>query len=394
MKNKLIYIIILSLLLPLAQGCSLSGSIYENYRELEQIRLIEVMGIDSGGDGTTLSIAAGPGVGENASPVLMHATSSGITGAISTLQDYAASEDLYYAHTQYLIFGSGAAGEGLERYLDYIDRSPMLRMGISMYVVRGGTAQELVDGTGGESYDVSAVLASLERDAEKRGEVCLTTCRDVVRRLSRSGAALAVALEIRDMDKVSSEAEGGGKTAIPTGYCVIRGGRTAGWILGKPAAAVGMLTNRAAALPVSLSDGQGGQTEVTLTGCKCAITPVWENGRPVRFDVSFRLKSAIVELENPETLLSTGSPEELARRLESTVCEWAETVLNKSRELKADFLGLGVMAQRAEPKQFSALNGSWPEQLAQAEFRVTAEATVERSYDLTRPAQTEGRETA
>ena len=391
--KKLIYIIIISLLLSLLSGCSLTGSVYENYRELEQIRLIEVMGIDSDGDNTTLSIAAGPGVGQKSSPVLMHATASGITGAISALQDYAASEDLYYAHTQYLIFGSEAAETGMEHYLDYIDRSPTLRMGISMYVVRDGTAQELVDGTGGESYDVSVVLASLERDAEKRGQVCLTTCRDVVRRLSRSGAALAVALEIKDMNKVSSEAEGGGKTAIPAGYCVIRGDKAVGWILGKPAAAVGMLTNKAAALHISLPDGQDGETAVTLTGCKCGITPVWENGAPVRFDVSFKLEGAIVELEHPETLLSTGSPEELARRLETTVCEWAQAVLKQSQELDADFLGLGVMAQRVEPKQFAALEGRWPDYFAQAEFSITAEAAIERSYDLTKPAQTEGRET-
>ncbi len=391
--KKLIYIIIISLLLSLLSGCSLTGSVYENYRELEQIRLIEVMGIDSDGGNTTLSIAAGPGVGEKKSPVLMNSTASSITGAISALQDYATSEDLYYAHTQYLIFGSEAVEAGIDHYLDYIDRSPAIRMGLSMYVVRDGTAEELIKGTGGESYDVSTVLASLERDAEKRGEVCITTCRDVVRELSRRGAALAVALEIKDMAQVSSESEGEGKTAIPSGYCVIRDDKAAGWILGKPAAVVGMMTNNAAALPISLSDGQGGETTISLTGCKCKITPVWENGAPVRFDVSFKLNGAIVELEHPDTILGSGSPDELARRLETTVCDWAELVLRQSQELDADFLGLGVMAQLAEPKQFSALGGSWPEHFAQAEFRVTADAVIERSYDLTEPAKTEGEQT-
>lgn len=391
--KKLIYIIIISLLLSAFSGCSLSGMVYENYHELEQLRLVEVMGIDRSDEGTVLSVAAGPGVGENTALILMHAQAPSITDAVETLQSYSASEDLFYSHAQYLIFGEEAARTGLSHYLDYVDRSPGIRMGLSVYVVRGGTAQELVEGTGGETYDVSNVLSSLERDAEKRGQIFLTTCRDLARKLARSGAGLAVALEIRDMEKVSSEAEGEGKTAVPVGFCVIRDDKAVGWITGEPAAACALLTNQSAALPIALSDGQDGETTVTLTGSKCEITPVWENGVPTRFDVSFKLSGAIVELDHPLSVLDTGSPELLAGRLEETVCEWSRQVLEHSQELDADFLGLGVLAQIAEPKLFRQLGGSWPEQFARAEFSISAQAVIERSYDLTVPAQTEGKET-
>lgn len=390
MKKRICYILIVSVCAQALCGCSLAGSVYENYRELEQLRLVEVMGLDADENGTVLSIAAGPGVGESSAPVLMHARGSSITGAVSALQDYAASEDLYYAHTQYLIIGGDTAETGLAHYLDYIDRSPTMRMGISMYVVRGGTAQELIEGSGGESYDVSNVLASLERDAEKRGEIYVTTCRDIVRGLSRSGAALAAALEICSMEGISSEAEGGGLAAIPAGYCVLRGDRAVGWLSGECAEAVGMLKNRAAALPLALPDGQGGETTVTLTGCSCSIEPVWTDAGSVCFDIELSLKGAIVELDDPLTLLGSGAPEELARRMEALVLDRAQEALRCSQELGADFLGLGVIAQRAEPRLFAALEGGWETALRQAEARITVRAEVERSYDLTVPVRTGG----
>lgn len=393
--KRVAYIIIVYLLLSgLLCGCSLSGSIYENYREVEQLRLVEVMGIDSHNGGTVLSVAVGPGVGQSAAPILMHAAGSSISAAVSTLQDYSSSEDLFYSHTQYLVFGAEASQTQLEHYLDYVNRSPSLRTGISMYVVRNGTAQALIEGTGGESYDLSSVLASLERDAEKRGEVCIFSALDVIRALTRSGAALVPALDIRDMSSLSSESEGEGKTAIPAGYCIINGGSADGYIIGKPAAVVGMLLNRADELPIELPDGEGGETTVTLTGSKCEIKPVWENGQPLRFDISFDLKAAIVELEDPLSLTGSGTPELLAGRLEETVCAWAKQVLEQSRELGADFLALGVKAQADQPKRFAALEGGWQQQFGSVEFSITASAEVERSYDLTEPAHTEGGQSA
>ena len=79
------------------------------------------------------------------------------------MQDYSAREDLFFAHTAYIAIGGASAKESLKPFLDYIERSTDLRLDIPLFVVTNGTASELVLGAGGETYDATSVLRSLER---------------------------------------------------------------------------------------------------------------------------------------------------------------------------------------------------------------------------------------
>lgn len=379
-KRILTFILLTAIALTTLTGCSASGSIFENYRDIELLRPIQTLGMDLTDDGaTSLSVSVGPGAGPDQKPILMTARGPSITGAISRLQDYSASEDLFYSHIKYAILGEEAAKGAFQHYMDYMERSPYTRLGIAMFVVHEGTAEELIISTGGESYEITSALDSLKRDADNIGLVHAYTCRDIMRRLTRSGSALVCAVDVVDMGEVSSESEGEGKTAIPCGYCVIKDSEAVGYVTGKQCAAVGMLTNEIGALPVELPDGEGGNTTVVLSGCKSGIKPKWENDDLKGFEIELKLKASVAELTHPDSL----DPDELAGQLEKTVEEWVKGVLERSQELTADFLSLGVAADKDDHKKFAMLRDRWPDALKDMEFDISVSAEIERSYYLT-----------
>ena len=104
---KIFRIAAVLVLAALLTGCS-GGSIYSNYRELEQLMVIQTLGFDRTSDGVRLSAssgsdsAGGGGGGESgaeqsgsAGVARLAAEAPSFTLAEEKMQDYSAREDLF-----------------------------------------------------------------------------------------------------------------------------------------------------------------------------------------------------------------------------------------------------------------------------------------------------------
>ena len=103
MKRLLIiYIIIFAL--PLS-GCK---SIYNNYKEIEQLLVIQTMGLDTQGGGVLLSLASAAG-SNGSSPRRLQSGGESITTAMERIYNYSYEEQLFLSHVGQLIIGEDAA---------------------------------------------------------------------------------------------------------------------------------------------------------------------------------------------------------------------------------------------------------------------------------------------
>ena len=113
MKKLICFICAASLVL--LSGCS-GGSIYTNYREIEQLMVIQTMGFDKSPDGITLSVSTGnsdSGTSSGSTTAHMSASAKTISLAEDRLRDYSASEELFFAHTSYIAIGEACARSSL-----------------------------------------------------------------------------------------------------------------------------------------------------------------------------------------------------------------------------------------------------------------------------------------
>ena len=127
----------------LCSGCS-TGAISSNYRPVEDLALIQTIGVDRAPEGVCLSAATGKAC-ENEAPKRMTQSGVSMLAALDQLQDRTPSAELFYAQTSYLLLGEeAAAAGGLAPLLDFIARDPDMRLSAPLFIVRGGTAQQAV----------------------------------------------------------------------------------------------------------------------------------------------------------------------------------------------------------------------------------------------------------
>lgn len=349
MKKLLTYIIMILLFSLLLSGCS--GGIYANLREIEHLLVIETLGVDDAAGAFELTVAAQP---EKDTSLSLSARGASVTTAIARLDAASTDQELFFAHTGYLIFGEDAARSGIAPILDYVCRSPDLRMDIPLFVVRGDTANTLISEVGGEKTGISAILRTLSDDIEQRGDGKICTCAQAVNRLYRDGSFLLRALTL------DNAAEEGVKTAVISGYAVIKDGALCAFIDKDDALAVTFLQNEA-----GVSDIDIGSASLEINGGGVKMNPVRENGRLTAVEIELNADVAVAE-----TADAVPGQEELAQGLSTELKNRVEKVLELMKKQRADFLGL------------SAKLGISPEELFAAEYRVSVKADIAHSYDL------------
>lgn len=348
MKKLLCIISAASLLL--LSGCS-GGSIYTNYREVEQLMVIQTMGFDRSSDGITLSVStgnSGGGTSSDSSTARMSATAKTISLAQDALRDYSASEELFFAHTSYIAIGEDTAKAGLAPYLDYISQSVSLREGTPIFIIVGADAKTLVLGAGGKDYDATNVLKSLERNIKLRGDLQIFSAANILADLNRRGACLVTAIKCTNAKNVIEDAADDELTAIPAGYAVIKDGKMVGILGLDTARGVSILQNKLKSCYTELSvDGQN--TAVLMDKCDCEIDSE-------KREISIKLSATLAETKGEVQI------ERLNLALENAAEKWVKAALDATEIYGCDFIGI--------------------EKPDYASYNINVSAEVGRSFDI------------
>ena len=230
-------------------------------------------------------------------------------------------------------------------------------------------------GAGGETYDATSVLRSLERNIILRGDGVIFSAAEVVSSLDENGCALITAVKSVKADKAVKEAKAAELTAIPDGFAVIKNGRAVGSVPVDCAKGVNVLQNKVGPSSVKLRVGNDTAT-VQLDKCACRITPMFGGGVLAGLDVKITLSAALSE--------TTGSVgvQELNRALADEVERWVTQVLDISRSLECDFLQLGKVLERKQPQRLHGASADLSERQRDIYYNVGVEAEVDRSFDV------------
>ncbi len=361
------------LCLSLLSGCS-SGSIYSNYRETEQLMVVQTMGFDRSDKGFTVSVSTGGGD----KITRMAAEAGSITLAEQKMQDYSAAEEIFYAHTGYIAIGENAAKTGLSHYLDFIGRSTQMRMDTPLFIVSRGSASELVLGSGNEEYDATDVLKSLERNVKKRGDLRIFTAGEVTAQLDRNGSALICAVKCVKAKESLYDSEDE-LTARPDGYAIIKDKKMIGQISYHDSLAVGLLQNEAGPCRLTVSTEKG-SAALQLDDCECKIEPVTENGSLSALRIDAELHTALFERGEELKL------EDVRKALEEDIKLRFENVLSLSKLTGCDFLQLGSILETHNPLSMSGMGQDFQEMLPHVYFIINVSAEIDRSFDAEKEA--------
>lgn len=408
MKRGLSLLIIICMLLSLS-GCS---GIYSNFRELERLLVIQTMGIDFAEEGVGISLASGA-KSDGSSPVRLFSTGVSVTSAVAHILSYSQEQELFLSHTSHVVLGEEAAKNGINGYLSYICRSPNLRTDIPLYIVKGGTAQEAVMQVGDGSKGISEVLEAVRANVDERGDSKAFSASDLLRDLERNGSGLVCAIECSPSiqeggtkqeggsgsssgtDSAESPDSTGGSgsgeekqekqalTAAAVGYGVIRGDRLCAYIDKEQAIGVGLLLNIVGISNIVVKDRYTTPVTLELDQGSSEIKPVWaEDGSLEMLDIQIKAAANIAEIGGGGHFSEPDYEDYLTAQLETAVSERVSSVIQLSKTLQADFLGLGNIVEMDDAEKYRALGGDFSSLLPGLTVRISVSGQIKHTNDI------------
>lgn len=419
--KRFLSLLIIICALPALSGC---GSIYSNYREIQQLMVVQTMGIDREKSGVQVSMAAAAEA-SGGGPRRMSAQGSTVTAAIDRACKLSYEEEIFFSHVNHLLVGEAAAEEGLDTFLDYVSQSPTMRIDIPLYIVRGGTANQAVMEVGDSSKGISEVMQTVHESFASPSDSQVFTVADTINSLLCYGSALVCAVEcVPSSESVSpgkaeSEQQSSGQSvqggegqsaqqgeeqkpqaeegqngqdktqgenplmAVPAGYAVIRDGKLCKFIEPEEAAAVGLLTGRLPITDITVTDRNGKNATLELNQGSADIVPIWGGkGQLKGLNIQAQVIASVLETDNWQQGSSNEYINHLTAQLESAISQRLSSLLRTSMKLKADFLGLAGQVERKSPENYRLMSQRFSELLPGLELQITVSGQLSHTNDM------------
>ena len=382
--RKLLALFLCALELLLFSGQS---GLRRNFREVEQLLVVQTMGLDAKKSGVTLSLAA---TGDKEDGVRrMEADGVSVSAAMDRIRGYSYEEELFCPHIRRLLLGEKLAEQGIESTLAYITRSPGLRLDMPLFVIRGGTAEDAVMSVGSGGKGICDVMRIIEQDAKRRGESSLTTAAQVLRDTASCGSSLICALDLgkaaERLDEPGAEAAEEAPenlSVAPLGYAILREGRLCRYLTREQGIAVSFLKNEVGLSTVEVRDRLGNNAVLELNGGGTRIRPLWEGDSLRGIAVQCEARAGLLELGGRNALKGTEDADYLTAQLESQLAQWLSGALQASKDLKADYLCLAETLEQADPAAWRKLDRDFIDLLPDLELQITVSAKLNEMKDM------------
>lgn len=376
MKSKMVAA--LSAAVLVLSGCSGQG-IFPYAREMGDMALLRTMGLDGTQTEVELTVSTGSrasGVGAEKQDALVLSADGPSIGAASQRIQGMGDTFIYYGYVDQLLLGEERAALGIATVLDYLGRDAALGFGVQMWVVRGGTARQAIQGAGTEG--VSGRLEQLRTDSETGAAAISRTAGELMTVLAQGGSTYLPALAL-SQTREGDGGEGGEQTLRSDGYAVLGQGRLVGFVRGEAALGLELLEGQLFGRTEQLRLSDGTQVTLSLKGAQVQCRPVFDEERLAGVELVCRVSARVIQTERP---LKQEELESLQRQLERQAGEYAAHTLELAQHWNVDFLGLKRRVGAVQPSRWAQIQTQWDAAWRELELCVTVQGTVERSMGI------------
>ena len=343
-----------------------------SYREIDQLVLVETMGVDRRDGLFTVTVSTAAEEGQ----ALLKTPAVTLSRAMKEMQDYTEKKYIFYGHTRHLLLGPTVLKEDLSGCLEFVERDGEMRMDTRLFALRDVSAEDAVAIPGGGEESVGDLLDSLEKDVALLSESHVFTCGETAEALAERGSALISALQLAEPENILDGEER--RTLLSAGYAVVTERGVVCWLDTDLARGANLLMEFSDSDLIEAPDGQGGWFAAGLTGSKAVFQPEYEGGELKSLHIRLELRCRLSELQQPLDLREQSVVKALEEGIASVEAWRVSEVLRLSQLLGADFCGLEKSVRRASPLRFDRMVTPW------RELFPTLPVTVEFSVKLTR----------
>lgn len=373
------------LTLSLLGGCS-RNIIYSDYREIDQLELVQTLGVDRNGELVTATASTAAMEG----PLVLKNTSVTVSRAMREMQDYTSKKYIFYGHTKHLLVGEAAAEKSLSLFLEHMERSVEMRLDTELYIVQGGRAEDIIASVGQNGTTAGDLLDSLAKDVELMSESHVFTCGEVAEMLASRNCGVAAAIVLAEEPNIMAGAEK--STIQSSGYALLRDEKLVGFLDVNLSRGANLLMDLGGSDVVEVPDDSGGWAAVRLTKSDVKYEADFRDGGVSAVRVQVEISGNLDELQNPMDVYSAENIAHMEKGLEDIEGYRVRMALKRAQELGADFYGIGKQLSMKYPLRYERLSLPWSEAFPGIPFTVEVQAKLVRTYDVGRSAIRNGLE--
>ncbi|MFL0252682.1 Ger(x)C family spore germination protein [Clostridium neuense] len=359
-------------------------------RELNKIAIVMGVGVDKGKQPdeveTTVQIAkvagskgmskSGGSPGGGVDYLNLKETGQSISEAVKAF-NRKLNRQLFFSHNQIVVFGDGAAANGIERYMDFFLRHRETRLLVWILVAKG-PASEILNMEPAIESTPAISIGELVKNEQNVSQIPAVTLKDFAARLmSKTTAPVAPMVQRSKKDDkgllyLSETAVFKKDKMIGT----LNKQETRGLLWGIDKVRNGVVV-------VSMENGRE-NVNVLTTHANSKIKAKIKAGIPyitieIKQEGDLQEQTSSKDLSDPKAFASI-------ERLEAEVIrKEVLAALRKSQELNADIFGFGDIIYKHYPNEWNKLEGEWNKVFKNIHVDVSVDARLRRTGRITKP---------
>jgi len=380
---------ILTALLALITALSGCVQIAMGRVEIDKLFIVRMFSFDEAEEGkvritvTTKNLSTGEGGGE-AVQKGESVVSKGETvfDAARNLSAYA-DRKFNAGHTEFILFGESLARKGILPYLDFISRHPEFRYNAKLYIVKGGTANSLVEKGNTSKYFVGDRLARIEEHTGRTSTVGAITLNEALLIFDERYLDTLIPY-IEPVPTRASGEKPGTCDMILSGYAILREDKLLYFASREESRGINWILNRIGSGIIVVNDQTGQEISMVIIHGISKLKPRIESGK-LYCSVEISFVTNIGEIMGGRSIFDSASLDYLTEQQEKSIKREVENAIRIAQEKNSDHFSIISKFGIKYPLLRDYFQKNWQKLFPDIKFEVSVDSRIDGTFMITEP---------
>jgi spore germination protein KC len=300
-----------------------------------------------------------------------------------------AARRLFFGYVDFFLIGEAAAKENLTKYFDITERDHEIRKSAKVYIVKGGTAKELLYSTNSEDKFITDKLDSIKKDVDFLSNTNETEIIQVAGMLDNSSLIIP-ALIYKDFEKTKIIGKMPDKNIKTSGYAVFKNAALTGYINEDYARGYNFIVNEVGSCPVNARDENGKLVCFEVTRAITKIYAAFNDDKINSVIINTHIVGNIPEQQSEKNILNKSSLEKMTKEVSLVIENEMSKAVNYSQAVKVDCLRLGQRLKLRYPYKWKKIEPDWEKLYPEIDVKFEVDTHLVLTYDIQKPAGSKG----
>jgi spore germination protein KC len=351
-------------------SCFMNGCSYDlSRKEIDEINLIQVLGIDFTKDGYLLSALYSTGGGSDSKSPTIEAVVNGFGKtpyeAYESLKKKS-TKSISLAHAAYFLIGEKAAQNGIDDCIDFLSRDETVKMDALFYVTNGTSAQDFVEKGIKNKQSIHNDLAAIKQKQQEQIKRCDNSLVNLLNEMGQTYSSMLIPyLLYRE------------NSFLIVGYAVFDHHRLADYLDQDTSDGIDFVKNSIRRYPIYIDK----RVSLLVYHSKSKIDSRLSNGR-VAVTIQIDFETMVKEVSTGKNVFRPKQISDLTHQQNQHMKRIIEKAAAYSKSTGYDILQISRMLQNQDTINKNIMDGNWKYMVSNTEYTYEFTSKITKSFIL------------